>query len=178
MASLTNQSMFEALFDRRLKPTGVFADELKAAGYDPSRAQAKYPTETWTRCLALARQHVWPQLSEADAFRHIGREFTEGFLETITGRLVGAALPFMTPASFIKRLASYFRMGREDSGLTFDIVELAASSARIVVHNPAAVPGTFVAGMLDLMFVRVKRQGTVEVLQKTPVDYELLVRWQ
>jgi len=175
---MTNQSMFEALFDRRLKPTGPFAKALTLAGYEPSRAQEKYPTEVWTRCLALARHHVWPQLSEPEAFRHIGREFTEGFLETITGRLVGVALPFMNPGSFIKRLASYFRMGREDSGLSFEIVELGASSARIVVHNPAAVPGTFVAGMLDVMFVRVKTQGTVEVLQKTPLDYELLVRWQ
>ena len=170
--------MFEALFDRRLKPTGGFAQELKSAGYDPAEAKGKYPTEVWTRCLEVARKHAWPELSVPDAFRHIGREFTEGFLETITGRIVGAALPFMTPSSFLKRLASYFRLGREDSGLTFDLIELAAASARVVVHNPAAVPGSFVAGMIDLMFVRLKIEGTVEVLQKTPVDYELLVRWQ
>lgn len=176
--SLTNQSMFEALFERRLKPTGVFAEELKSAGYDASRVVAKYPTEVWRRCLDIARRHRWPELDEPDAFRHIGHEFTEGFLETIAGRLVGAALPFMSPGSFLKRLASYFRMGREDAELTFDIVELAPLSARVVVHNPAAVPGTFVAGMIDVMFERLSQQGTVEVLQKTPVDYELFVRWQ
>lgn len=178
MGSLTNQSMFEALFDRRLKPTGAFLEELKAAGYDALHAQTKYPTEVWTKCLSVARRHRWGELSEADAFRHIGREFTIGFLETIVGRFVGAAIPFMSAESFLNRLASYFRMGREDSRLAFDIVERGKGSARIIVHNPAAVPGSFVAGMIDVAFERIGTPGSVEVLQQSATDYELLVRWQ
>jgi uncharacterized protein (TIGR02265 family) len=169
--------MFEALFDRRLKPTGEFAAELRAAGYDAAQALPKYPTEVWTRCLELARRHRWPQASQAEAYRQLGREFSQGFLETLVGRLVNAAIPFMSPQSFLNRLASYFRMGREDSGLSFDVVERTAASARVEVHNPAAVPGTFVAGIVEIALERMKRQGTVEVLQKSPTDYELLVRW-
>lgn len=147
--SVTNQSMFEALFDRRLKPAGAFADELKRAGYDALEARPKYPTQVWLQCLRVARRHRWPQLSEAEAYRQLGREFSEGFLETMVGRLVAVALPFMSPESFLRRLASYFRMGREDSGLAFDVVELAPGSARIEVHNPAEVPARHLRGRND-----------------------------
>lgn len=177
MRSLTNHSMFEALFDRRLKPVGDFARELLAAGYDPAHATPKYPTEVWTRCLEIARQHRWPELSRPEAFRLIGREFSEGFLETIVGRLVGAAVPFMSPQSFLNRLSTYFRMGREDTGLSFEIVDQTPSACRIEVHNPSEVPGTFVAGMIEVALERLARKGSVEVLQKTPRDYELVVRW-
>lgn len=176
--SLTNQSMFEALFDRRLKPGGAFAEELKAAGYDPSTAKPKYPTAIWRRCLDVAHRHRWPALSESDAFRQIGREFTEGFLETIVGRLVAVTLPFMSVDSFLTRLASYFRMGREDSGLSFELVERKPGFAKAVAHNPAGVPGSFVAGMIEIAFERLKREGTVEVLQVTAYDYELQIRWR
>lgn len=169
--------MFEALFDRRLEPTGSFAADLKAAGYDPATATQKYPTEVWTRCLEIARSHRWPALSRAEAYRQIGREFTLGFMETIPGRLVSVALPFMSLDSFLKRLQSYFRMGREDTGLTFDIVERAKGLNRVEVHNPAEVPGTFVAGLIEIAIERMRVTASVEVLQKTPAHYELLVRW-
>jgi uncharacterized protein (TIGR02265 family) len=178
VASITNQSMFEALFERRLKPTGAFREALVSAGYDGANAKPKYPTEVWTRCLGVARAHRYAELSEQEAWRQIGREFTLGFLETLVGRLVAVAIPLMSPDSFLNRLATWFRMGREDEGLTFDVVERGVGVARIVVHNPAAVGGGFVAGMIEIGFERLERAHSVEVLQSSPVDYELRVRWQ
>lgn len=177
VGSTTNQSMFEALFDRRLKPTGAFADALCAAGYDPSRAVPVYPTEVWVRCLEIARTHAWPDLDVPAAYREIGREFAEGFLETIAGRLVGAALTFMSPASFVRRLASYFRLGRGDEKLVMDLVRDEPGAIDAVVHNPAAVPGDFVAGMIDAAHRRMKVESTVTVEQTSATDYRLLVRW-
>jgi len=170
--------MFEALFDRRLEPSGAFADDLRAAGYDPEQAVQKYPTDVWTRCLELARRHRWPTLSREEAYRQIGREFTLGFLETIPGRLVGVALPFMSLDSFLRRLQSYFRMGREDTGLTFDIVERGDGFNRVEVHNPAEVPGTFVAGLIEIAIERLGVKASVEVRQATPSEYQLHIRWR
>lgn len=169
--------MFEALFDRRLKPGGAFADELRAAGYDPSRATTKYPTQIWVRCLELARTHVYATLELSDAYRHIGREFTRGFLETLSGKLIGAAVPFMTPKSFLRRLANYMRMGRNDDALTFDLTEETATSVVAVVHNPSAVPGGFVAGMVDVAMEKLKTKHTIVIEQKTPFDYVLRINW-
>lgn len=170
--------MFEALFDGRLKPTGQFADELKAAGYDPTRAVPKYPTEIWLACLELARKHRWAALSAPEAYREIGREFTRGFLDgTLPGKVLGAAIPFMTPRAFVRRLASYLRMGRNDERLTFDLVRDEPGLAECVVHNPAGVPGGFVAGIIDVGFDRLKVKRTIEIEQRTPLDYTLLVKW-
>lgn len=176
--STTNHAMFEALFDRRLRPTGEFADELRAAGYDAARAVPKYPTELWVRCLEIARRQRWAALPIDEAYRHIGREFTHGFLETLTGRLVGVAIPFMTPKTFLRRLASYMRMGRNDDGLTFDLVNEQSSSVDAQVHNPAGVPGGFVAGMIDVAMDKLKVSWTITIDQKTPLDYVLHVEWK
>ena len=178
LASTTNHTMFEALFDRRLKPTGAFADELRVAGYSLATAVPVYPTEVWTNCLEIARRHHWPQLSLADAYRAIGKEYTEGFLETMLGRMVLVALPFMTPRTFVRRLASYLRLGRNDAGLTFDLARDEEGSIDALVHNPAGVPGNFVAGLIDTAMLRFKGvQWTIEVEQRTRTDYTLLIRW-
>lgn len=169
--------MFEALFDRRLKPEGAFAEALRAAGYDRSRAGAKYPTEIWVRCLEIARAHVYVSLEPNEAYRKIGREFTLGFLETLPGRLIGAAIPFMTPKGFLRRLANYLRMGRSDEQLTFDLTEESPTSVVAVVHNPSAVPGGFVAGLIDVAMEKLKVRHTMVIEQKTPYDYVLRVSW-
>ena len=176
--STTNHSMFEALFDRRLKPTGEFARRLAAAGYDPKRALAKYPTQVWITCLELARADRWPTLDPRDAYRQIGVEFTRGFLETLSGKLVAAAVPFMTPRTYLRRLASYIRLGRSDEAFAFDLVRDEEGAVDIVVHNPAAVPGGFVAGMIDVGFEKLKTKPDIAIEQKTPYDYRLEVRWK
>lgn len=176
--SLTNFSMFEALFVRRLAPTGAFAAELKAAGFDPESPQPKYPTATWVHCLEIARRHRWATATETEAYHQLGREFSRGFLETISGRLIAAALPYMTPKSWLGRLASYFRMGREDTRLSFDVVEAHEGFSRIKVHNPSRVPGGFVAGIIEVGFEHLRRPVSIDVTQATPTDYELVVRWQ
>jgi uncharacterized protein (TIGR02265 family) len=176
--STTNHSMFEALFDRRLQPDGAFAEELRQAGSDRAKAVPTYPTEVWIRCLEIARRHALPGLPAPDAYRKLGAEFTEGFLETLVGRMVGVAMPFMTPQSFMRRLAAYLRLGRNDAGLTFDLTrdERFASDAK--VHNPSGVPGTFVAGIVDAALQRMKVQWTIEIEQLSPRDYTLSLRWK
>lgn len=169
--------MFEALFDRRLKPEGAFAAELKTAGYDAARAEPTYPTELWVRCLEVARRHRFAALTDQDAYRRIGREFAEGFLETIVGRIVGVALPFMSPRTFVRRLANYLRLGRSDTDLTFDLVRDEEGIIDAEVHNPSAVPGDFVAAIIDAAFARLKVSGSVVVRQQSPMDYQLEIRW-
>lgn len=169
--------MFEALFDRRLKPTGTFAEELRFAGYDPATAVPTYPTEVWITCLEVTRRNLYPTLTPPDAYRRIGHEATEGFLETLVGKMVRVALPFMTPTTFVRRLANYLRLGRNDAGLTFDLVRDEPGAIDAVVHNPAGVPGTYVAGLIDTAMLRFKVKWTIEVEQKSATDYTLAIRW-
>lgn len=178
MGSVTNHNMFEALFERRLKPEGAFADALLRAGYDRASPKRRYPTSVWIACLEVARRHGCSATTREEAYRQLGREFAEGFLTTTAGALIAAALPFMSPQAFINRLASYFRISREDERLTFDVVEEGAGLSRVVVHNPAAVPGTFVAGLIETALGRIPVEVSVEVRQSSEADYELIARWQ
>ncbi len=177
VSSTTSHHMFEALFERRLKPEGDFARALRDAGYDPTRYSANYPTLVWTRCLEVTRVHRYAELSIDDAYRCIGREFTEGYLGTLMGRMISVTLPLMTPDSFVRRLNSYLRMARSDESLTFDVTWEGPGRIDARVHNPAAVPGTFVAGLIDAAMSRFGVTWSVEVQQQTPTDYELRVRW-
>jgi len=169
--------MFEALFDRRLKPDGAFARALADAGYQPSTARPTYPTAVWVRCLEVAREHRFADLPRAEAYRRIGREFSEGFLETLSGKLLGVALGFMTPARYVRRLATYFRLGRDDDDLTMELVRDEPGAIDAEVHNPAAVPGGFVAGMIDAAFARFGVTWTIDVEQRTETDYRRRIRW-
>ncbi len=178
MPSETNQSMFEALFDRRLKPEGAFREALKGAGYDPDKPKARYPTSVWVTCLEIARSARFSSQTTDEAYRTLGREFTEGFMQTLVGRLVSVALPVMRPKSFLVRLERYFKMGREGGGIQYDMTEPAPRHAHIEVTNPAGVPGAFVAGMIDVAFMRIAKSWTIDILQRTAIHYALDVRWE
>lgn len=178
LGSTTNHSMFEALFERRLKPSGAFAEELRAAGYDALATEATYPTEIWTTCLEIARKWLWAPLPVADAYRAMGRVFGEGFLETAEGRLLAEAIGHMSPARFVQRIAIYLRLGRNDTQLTFDLTRDEPGWIDAQVHNPAAVPGTFVAGIIEAAYARMGVTWKMTVDQRTPTDYVMAIRWE
>jgi uncharacterized protein (TIGR02265 family) len=170
--------MFEALFDRRLKPEGAFREALLGAGYDANKPKAKYPTSVWVTCLEIARSARYSSLGADEAYRILGREFTEGFMQTLVGRLVGVALPIMRPRSFLARLERYFKMGREGGDIRYDMTEPSPGVAHIEVVNPAGVPGAFVAGMIDVAFGRLAKSWTIGITQRTAIHYALDVRWE
>ena len=45
------------------------------------------------------------------AWRLIGRDFITGFLETIAGRLVAVAFPFLSPKTLVDRSPRFMRLG-------------------------------------------------------------------
>lgn len=169
--------MFEALFDKRLKPTDTFAQALISAGYDARKAQPSYSTEVWVRCLAVARQHHYAGSPDAQAYRRLGFEFSEGFLQTIVGGMVGAVLPLLSPLGFLNRLGKYFTMGRNNGGLRFEMLESEEGRALIEVMNPAGVPGEFVAGIIEMALTRMHLRHTLVVTQTTPYLYRIEATW-
>lgn len=177
MGSTTAHSWFEALFERRLRPSGPFADALRFAGYDATRALPEYPTEVWLRCLEVAREQRWPDLDRERAYREMGIEFSLGFLETILGRVVGAAISFMTPASFMRRIAGYMRMGRNDDALTMELVSVEPRRVELTITNPTGVPSAFIAGVVDVACRHMRVNHTVGVHQHDVQRATVTVEW-
>ena len=53
----TDGSLFEGLA-RALQPEGAFADDLRAAGFDPRAPKIRYPTSVLLATLDVAHPHL------------------------------------------------------------------------------------------------------------------------
>ena len=97
---------FEGLFVRALgsRLTPVLIDELRAAGLDLERPLAPaYPAEVRQECLRLLREHLYPSLSDDQAYFALGRAAVDGFLQTFIGQSFGLVVRFLGPRALLKR---------------------------------------------------------------------------
>jgi uncharacterized protein (TIGR02265 family) len=147
VGSQRDGSVFEGLFVRALKPTGRFAEELKAAGYDPKAPRVRYPVKVWNDALAVAARHLFPGMTLPQAHWKLGRKFVDGFLGTLVGGVVGVALPLIGPARFAARVPSYMKMDANKA--TCVAVEVAKNQWRIEFRNDASVDPEFIAGAAE-----------------------------
>ncbi len=168
-------SMFEALFIRVLKPEGAFASGLQAVGYDVANPQPEYPTSVWVKSLEVACQRMFRGESPSRAYRKLGRQFTEGFLSTLAGKIVAVAMPFMNAESFLKKMPRYMRLGRSD--VPMEVTFPSAGSALAKLTDPFGVPADFMAGVLEVGLEKVRSPGQVEVKVLDATHYELHIRW-
>lgn len=144
--AMTDQSIFEGLFTRVLKPEGAFAQELAAVGYDPRHPQNRYPTTVWAASLRVAARHVFQGEPEEVAMRKLGVMFIEGFYATIIGKMMGAMLPFVTAEGFIKRLPKLAASGA--SGIEITTAADGPRAWRATWKDANAIP-EFVLGIMQ-----------------------------
>ncbi|MFY1830585.1 DUF2378 family protein, partial [Myxococcus fulvus] len=91
-------SVLEGLFVRGLKVSGRLVEELEALGYDIKRPEVDYPVQVFQRAVLLARQEVFGELTDEEAYRRVGRTLVDGFASTLVGRVAAVALPMIGPA--------------------------------------------------------------------------------
>lgn len=175
-SSMAQGSMFEALFNRGLHPEGAFADALREVGYDVLHPRPEYPTPVWVKALEVARRHAFPQDSVAAAYRKLGRQFTDGFLSTLAGKVVAVALPFMNAESFLKRMPRYMQLGRSDVSMEVEL-QPGGRAARARLVDPFGVPAEFMAGVLEVGLEKVRSPGRVEATTLDATRYELALTW-
>jgi uncharacterized protein (TIGR02265 family) len=104
--------IFEGLFERKLQPTGAFAEQLREAGYDLKRPEPQYPFSVFVRCLEIARQNLYPGKSREEGDFLLGEQLSEGYFDgTIAGKVASVALHLVGPDRVMKGLPSRIRMG-------------------------------------------------------------------
>lgn len=168
-------SVFEGLFVRGLEPNGALARALAAEGYDPKCPEMDYPVQVWKRCVALARDLVYGELSDTEAYRALGRKLTEGFVNTLVGRVAAVALPMIGAARVVERLPRYLAMmGRPD--LEVQLVAVGERARRITIPDTHNRP-EFIAGALEVALERAHVQPLVSVEDRSHLGFRLLVRW-
>ncbi|WP_338863951.1 DUF2378 family protein [Myxococcus stipitatus] len=168
-------SVFEGLFVRGLKATGRLVQELEALGYDIKKPEVDYPIQLWQRAAALARQEVFGDLSDEEAYRQVGRTLVNGFAETLVGRVAAVALPMIGPARAAERIPRYLSMmGRSDIAVT--MTSVGERGRRLLLTDRYNRP-ELMAGGLERMLELANAQARITVEERSSDGYRLLVRW-
>lgn len=178
MSPFTAQgSMFEGLFVHALRvdPGGAFADELRAAGFDLRDVQPRYDLAVWVAAVDLCWRRYHPGLARFDAWRKVGRQFIEGYLQTVVGRFIALALPLMTAPRFVEHVPLYVGTGL--GGIECEVERQGEREALVTLHGPHQGAAHLLSGVLEVCFERMQVAGTFEPTPLAGVDSTILVRW-
>jgi uncharacterized protein (TIGR02265 family) len=168
-------SVFEGLFVRGLEPNSQLAQGLRSEGYEPRCPEVDYPVQVWKRCVALARDIVYGQLGDAEAYRLLGRKLTEGFADTLVGRVAAVALPMIGATGVVQRLPRYLSMmGRPD--LEVQLISVGDRARRVTIPDMHNRP-EFIAGALEVALERAHVKPCISVEDRSHLGFSLLVRW-
>ena len=174
-----NATMFEGLFRRSLDvpADSTFADDLRAVGFDLRAIEASYDKDVWTASLDVAARHRYPELARYDAWRRLGRDFIDGYLETMIGRLIAVVLPLTSPRRFLENVPAFVRTGT--SGVNTDVeLNADARTATLTFDGPHAGSSALMAGVVEVCFERMKvAGGTFTPRQLGGSASALDVRW-
>jgi uncharacterized protein (TIGR02265 family) len=170
----TAGNMFEGLFVRGLPPEPSFHADLKAVGVDVERLLPRYPIKVWLDAIAVARRHFFPGHTQQQADWQLGRLFTQGFLDTLIGRAVGAVLPMLGPARMLERSQRNISVGRPDIRVTIQVV---GETERCLLFEDAEPLPDFGAGCTEAGLERGRAKAQVTVEDRQATSYVLRVRW-
>lgn len=149
-------TMFDGLFGRALKPLSPeLVAGLKRAGFDPERPLARYPVTVWEDCVDAAAQQLFPGVPRDQAWERIGRLFIKGYFETVVGRIIGNALPFMSDTAFINRTPLFMSTGIEGQLVSLDWHDAKRATLRLARAGDEA--GALMAGVIAGSFERMRR---------------------
>lgn len=172
----TEYSTFEGLFVRGLKIDDAFAKELKRIGFDISRPEPRYPTKVWRDALDLAQRRYYPGKSTEEARKAMGATALEGFLATLVGRFMAAALTtLVSPPALIKKLPRFFQMTRP--GIDVKVTEEGEKRWRGIWKDPYPDP-YFVMGLIGPAGRRTKASFAVDLDKVNKDGFELIFRWE
>jgi uncharacterized protein (TIGR02265 family) len=167
--------VFEGLFVRGLEPNAPLAKALATEGYAPRCPDVDYPVQVWKRCVSQARYLAYGELSDSEAYRILGRKLTEGFANTLLGRVAAVGLPMIGPARVVERLPRYMAMmGRPEVQVqSLSMGERVRRVSILDIYNPPE----FIAGALEVALEYARAQPIIHVDDRSPDGFRLLVRW-
>ena len=174
--STVQQSVFEGLFVHVLeaRPGTPLAEALRRAGYDVSRQEATYPRHVWIASLEAACRVAYPQLSQEQAMRELGKSLIGGFFKTFAGRAVSLLAPMLGPEGVLKRMPRFFTMGSPGTQMT--VHEEGPKAWRAEVRDRYVVPD-FSAGVLETALEKAGVVGQVSVMDRAAGRCTLHVTW-
>jgi uncharacterized protein (TIGR02265 family) len=168
-------SMFEGLFVHALDVPDDFAAQLKGAGFDLADRQPSYDMDVWIACLDLASARLHGELPRYEAWRRLGREFVEGYFETMVGRLIAVTIPLMDAERFVARIPQYVRTGV--GGTLTEVQQVGRGQAQVTLRGPHEGAAWVLTGVLEVCFERLERSATFAPESLGGVDSRIALTW-
>lgn len=167
-------SLFEALFDRALRPEGGFLQRLKEAGYDPTARRAAYEPRVLIDCLLVANDYCYPHLEADAAALRLGRRCIASALETRRRWLAGLPLTILGVELQLKKLVALIRS--EMLFLPVELKRVCSGYWRVEVNHEVEVIPEFLAGMMEEGLAGSGVDLRVSV-DRRPEGFAVAVRW-
>lgn len=167
----------EALFrPEGIAVTDALKAELLAVGLDLDRVAPSYPLTLMRLAFDVARRHAFPELSEADGHRAVGRAFVAGFKQTPIGWVFRSMAPVFGPDRTIQTLPRYLSAVREDMPL--QITAVGERRYELASPDPAGKPH-FLAGCLESVLETCgARAFAVTVTAENADGFTIDIRWE
>lgn len=177
---------FKKSLGARFTPT--VEAELKALGFDFSKLQVAYPLAQWVKGLRVVAVHLAADVPDGERFRHLGRIFMKGFVETpmgfaalTAGRVFGVKRTLLRMGRNFRTATNYsFSEEREVAPKEVQLrVGIAPAFLPLVTERStlfAEYRQGVLEGVLDVLDVK----GTVEVLHVDVAqqDFTYRVTWE
>lgn len=169
-------STFEGMFQRGLEVDDAMAAKLRAIGFDIKRMEPSYPVSVWAEALRLAAREYFPQHSPADAEFELGKRMVDGYFATLVGKVLGAAMPFLSPDTLCTRLPRFFSTGVEGETKPAQIRKLGERHYEATLYGDQGVPW-FTAGSVDSALRLTRVKPTVKVAEVKPDHFVIDITW-
>ncbi len=169
-------STFEGMFIRALKVNGPIVGRLKAVGFNPERMEPAYAVEVWRQSLNVAAMEYYPTLSPADAEFQLGARMVRGYLGTIVGKVIEAALPFLSADALCMRLPRFFSSGIVGDVRPPEVTKVGPGHYQVTLFGDQGVPW-FTAGAVDAVLRINKISPKVRVLEVKPTSFTVDIAW-
>jgi uncharacterized protein (TIGR02265 family) len=149
---LVYEHTMEGLFVRGLagRVSPSLKERLRTVGLNlDRRLLPAYPFETWCSCVRLTAELLLADLSQEEAYHHLGERMVDGFRETLMGRAQFNVLQLLGPRRVLHRAQQSFRSGNNYTEVR--LKALSPSELEVWVNEPGftryVVQGALAAGL-------------------------------
>lgn len=167
---------FEGMFIRALKVDEVVAGKLREAGFDIKRMEPSYAVEVWRKTLQIAAREYYGNLSPSAAEFELGKRMVSGYFETLVGKVMQAAMPFLSADTLCLRLPRFFSSGIVGDVKMPEVKKVGDKRYAVTLFGEQGVPW-FTAGAIDTTLRLTKVKPTVQVSEVKPESFTVEVTW-
>lgn len=158
------------------KFTPALRDELKLSGVDFDKVQVAYSLAAWLQVIRILAKSLGAEVPEEDRFRHLGRLFMRGFVETPMG------FAALTAAKVFGTKRTLLRMGRNfrtaANYIETELTDAGPKEVRIRTWiSPKLLPrvsdrsmliAEYRQGVLEEVIALLGSKGTVQIVDVKP----------